>query len=330
MNKLLYSIANWALNALPVDTAGRRVFDETLADWRREAAKASALLARASVTARASGSVLRCIAGVTAREIKLIPQSGVLLRVFLWVAGYMVAAPWVSMIWFGKPTFQVSARGYLIVSGVAYFFPVALILGTGLGRNRLRAPGLGMGFASLVVSFVLLGWGLPVANRAFLEANPDRVTNPKTPEDEAWRRIRVPGEGLSMTTGLHMTSSPPSMFVNDLTVTQLSARIAGGPKVNGWAAIRWLSFFGAYLSICALAPLLASALRERAALVRYPVMVVTAALLLRPPVQSGFGDAFSVTLWLGAFWIPVAWVALCLAIAGHRTVRVSEPITNSQ
>jgi hypothetical protein len=125
---------------------------------------------------------------------------------------------------------------------------------------------------------------------------------------------------MTMMSGLDGTTSvsAPSPFSNDLTLTQLGVKIANGPGGNGWAAIRWLSFFGAYLAICALAPVLASALRRRTALVRYVAVLVTAALLFRPPTFARLGGEFSVVLWLGSFWLPVAWMALCLIAVARR------------
>jgi hypothetical protein len=120
----------------------------------------------------------------------------------------------------------------------------------------------------------------------------------------------------------------PQPFINDLTVVQLGAKVARGPEDNGWSAVRYLSFFGAYLAMCALAPLLASVLWRRTALVRYGVVLVTAVMLFRPPAFARLGGEFSVVLWLGAFWIPVAWMLLCLTVTGHKTARPQ--ITNSQ
>ena len=112
--------------------------------------------------------------------------------------------------------------------------------------------------------------------------------------------------------------SPPRPFSNDLTVVQLGVKVAGGPGGNGWSAMRYLSFFGAYLATCALAPLLASALRRPTAVVRYGVIVVTVVLLFRPPTFARLGGEFSVVMWLGAFWIPVIWMTMCLIAVARR------------
>jgi hypothetical protein len=220
---------------------------------------------------------------------------------------------------------------YRQVAAVASFLPIALLLATGLGGGRRPVPGVGLALVALLVGFPLLGWGVPTANRAFLDANP--VQESYTTGSERVRTVRQlrPGEGLRMA----MEPGPrfeigtaPQPFINDLTVVQLGAKVARGPEDNGWSAVRYLSFFGAYLAMCALAPLLASVLWRRTALVRYGVVLVTAVMLFRPPAFARLGSEFSVVLWLGAFWIPVAWMALCLIAVARRDTRFQ--IANNQ
>ena len=320
MSTLPYVLAKWLLSTLPVDAAGRRCFDETLADWRREAAKANGAFAGAIVAVRAMGSVLRSVAGVTFREMRLFPQSGVPLRLVFWMAAFLTVVP---LIYRGSLTFRgvgLSSPAYLYVGDLLRVLPVTLLLATAVGRDRRSTSGLGLALAAVITAVSLLGWALPAANSAFLEANRARYTNPQTPEEAAWRRPRRPGEGLTMSTMGDVAVDPvaPNLFMNDLTLPQLGVRVVRGPGADGWAAIRWLSFFGAYLSICALAPILATTLRRRQALVRYSIVIITAAVLWRPVVLSRLGGEFSVAVWLGAFWIPVAWMAVCLLFAAQR------------
>lgn len=90
----------------------------------------------------------------------------------------------------------------------------------------------------------------------------------------------------------------PISFVNDETVTQLVRKVVGGPAPDGWYAIQWLNFFGAYVSLCALA------------------------------IQTSFG-AESVLWWFGMYWVPVAWLmAWMLAISS--SVVPSTQLTNSK
>jgi hypothetical protein len=161
-------------------------------------------------------------------------------------------------------------------------------------------PALGAALIALVIGAPLLGWAVPSAGRQFMEAS----TGVQSPPYKV-------GDGLRLL-------PTANLFVNDLTVTQLAARVVAGPQAGGWNAIRWLSYFGAYLATCALAPLLASVLRRRSALVRYGAILVTAVLLFRPPAFARLGGEFSVVLWLGAFWIPVMWMTICLIAAARR------------
>ena len=335
MTGALYTLVRWCLGLLPVDPAGRRCLDETLADWRREAANAGGTWAAFVVSVRAMFAVVRCVAGVSLREVALIRQSGVLTRALLWTAGYLVMMAVVVQLSPSILTISATSRIYTQVAVVASFLPIALLLATALGGKRRPVPGLGLALIALFVGFPLLGWGVPMANRAFLDANPRRSYYPDHPERGEQLHPWKPGDGLSMAMEWHYfsVSSTPRPFSNDLTLVQLGAKVAHGPQANGWSAMRYLSFFVAYLVTCALAPLLASVLRRRTALVRYGAVLVTAILLFRPPAFERLGGEFSVVLWLGAFWIPVIWMTTCLIAAARRERAIGaaeEPITNNR
>ncbi len=325
----LYEVARWWLGILPMDEAGRRSCDETLADWRREAAKAEGNWAALVVSVRAMFALVRCVAGVSLREVALIRRSGVLTRMFLWTLAYLaIMAVIVQLspnIWKLSPTSRIYAQ----VAVVASFLPIALLLATGFGGRRRPVPGVGLALVGLLIGFPLLGWGVPMANRAFLDANPARSSYPDHPERGEELRPWKPGDGLSMAMEWHYYSEvrSPHPFSNDLTVVQLGEKLASGPEANGWNAMRYLSFFGAYLATCVLAPLLASVLRRRTALARYGVILVTAALLFRPPDFRSFDGEFSVVLWLGAFWIPAIWMTICLLAAAHREGEIGAEAT---
>lgn len=335
----LYALTQWWLDVLPVDAAGRRCFDETLADWRREASKAKGTWATLVVSVRAMFAVLRCVAGITLREVALIRQSGVLSRVCLWTVAYLAIAPVIVQLSPDSPNIlKLSAisRLYTQLAMVAFFFPIALMLATGLGGKRGPVPGLGIALVALLIGFPLLGWGVPIANRAFLDANPARWTFPDHPERGEEVRPWKPGDGLMMAMEWPYSAAPPrspAPFGNDLTLGQLRGKVLNGPDKGGWAAVAWLSFFAAYLVTCALAPVLASVLRRHAALVRYGVLLITAGLLFRPYALAKLGGEFSVVMWLGAFWIPVIWMGLCLIVAARLSIGAAKAtpyVSNSQ
>src|SRR5688572_3502291 len=239
MSHVFYVLVHRWFEVLPVDEAGRRVFDETLADWRREAARASGPLARVLMCVRAVFAVLRAVVGVSFREVMLIRRSGMLVRVFLWTAGYLLAMTLIIQLSPEVVDLSVVSQGYFLVSLVAFIFPVALLLATGLGRARQPVPALGAALVALLVGAPLLGWALPIANRAFMVANPWSYVT-----DSGVTRVvpSKPGEGLMLTTMSEFRSTmpvwPPNAFRNDLTVAQLGARVVEGPQAGGWNAIR--------------------------------------------------------------------------------------------
>ncbi len=316
----LYAVVRWALGVLPVDKSGRRIFDETLADWRREAERSSGPLSGVVVSARAMFSVLRCVTGVSLREVALIGQSGVLARVFLWTVGYLVVANLIVQLSPNIWTLTLSSRLYRQVAFLAYFLPVAVLLATALGSKQRPAPSLGLGLSTLLVAAALLGWGVPLTNRAFLEANPGTST---ARSGQVEIVPNPPGEGLRMASmGMWKTGPgpylPTRLFMNDLTVTQLATRIVRGPEFDGWSAIRWTSFFFAYLVACALIPVLGTLLQRSNVLVRSAILATTVLLLwTQGELATPMGE-FSIMWWLGACWIPVAWIGLCVVAATRR------------
>jgi hypothetical protein len=320
MNSVLYRIVNWGLSVLPVDPAGRRVFDETLADWRRELDKAHSVWARTMVSIRATWSVLRSVGGVTVRELGAISGSGVLGRLFFWISAYLGVV--YLMFW---PLLTSVAWLYYLVAGVAFILPVALMLSTLFVTRRRPMPVLGLSFAAVAIAVVLLGWGVPFANRAFWDGNPFEVSSHERSK---------PGEGFNLMVATDARRSPwliwpATPFLNDLTVPNLVTRISEGPLV-GWSAIRWLSFYFAYLGSCALVPIIGMELSQCKRLSRYAVGAVTLILLFTQANLWLLFDRFSVVGWLGAYWIPVAWMTLCIAVTGRRSMLVSEPIAINQ
>lgn len=317
MNRVLYGVVQWWLNALPVNEPGRRAFDETLADWRKEAARASGPLGGVMVSAKAVFAACRCVAGVSVREAALIPQSGVLTRVMFWTAGYLVV---VNIVLQFSPTIgslSTESRLYSQVALVAFSFPIALLLGSAKGGRSSRVPSLGLGGVAVLAAVILLGWGVPLASREFLEANPGTVTT------AAGQTRVIPyreGEGLAMAMAGWKTKpyAPSSSFFNDRTVKQLVTTIVQGPEA-GWSALRWMSFFLSYVVACALIPVFSASLRNHSVVKRYTVLALTIVLVVtQGTLRSPFGE-FSILWWLGAYWIPVIWMTLCLIAVTSRS-----------
>ena len=324
---VFYRLVRQLLKILPVDTAGRRVFDETLADWRREAGKAGSSWTRAFVGVRAMFSVVRSVAGVSLKEVTGVHHSGVLPRLLLWMSAYVIVVNVIRWQLPGAWPLSTLSRAIGSVPLVAYVFPVAMLLAVGLGGRHRRSPALGLSVVAVLIAVPLLGWGVPLANRAFYDANPARpVTAADKAVEEAKPRPFAPGQMLLWATTAVNGVVPysPRSFVNDVTASRLVRNVLGGPAMGGWSAIQWLSFFGAYVTLCALMPVLAGVLRERTPGIRYGVMTATAGLLLyQRGIQTSFG-AESVLWWFGMYWIPVAWTALCLCAITF-TGRLTQP-----
>jgi hypothetical protein len=166
-----------------------------------------------------------------------------------------------------------------------------------------RWPNSGLaGFGSAVVMF---GSCVPLANHAFLDANPGRTTEVSTGVTHLIPN--KPGDGLMMAMGDYRRVGgahlPASMFMNDVNLVQLARKIAGGPESGGWNAIRWTSFFFAYLAACAMIPVLASVLNAGTLSSALPA-------LPRPPSCSGPREAsllHSASSRLSGGWVPTGF-----------------------
>lgn len=279
---------------------------------------------------RALCAVLRCVAGVSLREVAQVRQSGVLTRMLLWTAGYLAVLNVVLRLTPSPYRPSVLSQVYGQLPAIAFFVPVAFLLAATFGGSRRRLPALGLGLTSFAVGVVMLGWCVPLANRAFFDANPGRSTEVSTGVTHV--TPNKPGDGLMMAMGdYHRVGRaylPASMFMNDVNLLQLARKVANGPESGGWSAIRWTSFFFAYLTACAIIPVLASVLKRRNSFVRIAAVAATAVLLwTQGSLPSPFGE-FSLVWWLGAYWIPVAWMALCLIAVARRDTRLQ--IANHQ
>lgn len=240
------------------------------------------------------------------------------MRMALWTIGYLAfvnttrsLAPYIG-------TNAPVSTGYAYVPMVAFFLPIALLLAIGLGGRTRPSPALGLGLAAVLLGVPLLGWGVPIANRAFLDANPFSITSPQSTSGstEVHSRPWQTGEGLLMATNSGWRSvesfSPPVSFTNDLTVPQLGRKIAAGPNQGGWNAIQWLSFFGGYVAMCMLIPAFAYALWRTRTFVRFAVIAVTTGLLLDHRGLEALAGKDPVLSMFGVHWIPALLMALGL------------------
>ncbi len=173
MTGVLYTVAQQCLSLLPVDAAGRRCFDETLADWRKEAAQASGVLALV-VPARAIWSVFRCLMLVSLREIRSREGASVLLRLAAWSIVCMllfIGFHWNDSIDLeGTRVWMGPIPGVLLSVQIVTAMPFLAFLCAAVGRrHRAAVPQLGPALVVSAVMFVAMGWALPAANQAYRE-----------------------------------------------------------------------------------------------------------------------------------------------------------------
>lgn len=172
----VFRLVGWFLGALPVDAAGRRCFDETLADWRSEAGNVAGVLPTIVIGARALWSVLRCVAMVLTREVRSREGAALLMRLAAWSIFCMlviIGVRWNDSLQLQDSRVQLGPipGALLSVGMVLGGMPILAFLSGAIGRRRpAPAPRLGPALVAGVLMFFALGWVLPVTNQAYREA----------------------------------------------------------------------------------------------------------------------------------------------------------------
>jgi hypothetical protein len=168
----LYTLTNWCLTQLPVDPAGRRCVDETLADWRKEASQSSGPLAALIVPARALWSVLRCLTMVSLRDIRSREGAVLLLR----LAGLsivcmlaLIGFRWDDSIVIDGTRVPIGPAPVVLLSvaSVLGVMPFLVFASSAIGRRLSTATRLGPALVAGVLMLVAMGWILPAANQSF-------------------------------------------------------------------------------------------------------------------------------------------------------------------
>jgi hypothetical protein len=172
----LYRLVRWGLRVVPVDASGRRVLDETLADWRRERGNAHAPVQRMIVALRSCAAVLRGLVLVSMREVQSQEGRAVLVRLAAWTAAGLLAffaLQWELLYKFG-PTggvlYGYDSLGLLSVSWITGLMPLLAFLSAAWAK-RTGSPGpcLGPALIVAVATLALIGWVTPAAGQAFRE-----------------------------------------------------------------------------------------------------------------------------------------------------------------
>ena len=172
---ILYRIVEWFLTVLPVDASGRRVFDETLADWRREADAAQTSPRRVAVALQGLGAVARGLAHVFVRESTSREGVAILTRLAAWSVATVTLS--IALNWNQSLTVQ-GARVAVGPAGVALgsfawlvaLMPLLAYVSAACVRGNAPAPPrLGPPLLIGAVMVVAMGWGLPAAGQAYRE-----------------------------------------------------------------------------------------------------------------------------------------------------------------
>jgi hypothetical protein len=171
MRHPLYTLTNWCLTQLPVDAAGRRCVDETLADWRKEASQSSGPLAALIVPARALWSVLRCLTMVSLRDIRsregavLLRLAGLSIVCMLALIGFR----WDDSIVIDGTRAPIGPAPVVLLSvaSVLGVMPFLVFASSAIGRRLSTATRLGPALVAGVLMLVAMGWIMPAANQSF-------------------------------------------------------------------------------------------------------------------------------------------------------------------
>lgn len=172
---ILYRIVEWFLTVLPVAASGRRVFDETLADWRREADAAPTNPRRVVVELQGLGAVARGLLHVSVRESTSREGVATLARLVAWSVAtvmFSIALNWNQSlavqgdrVAIGPAAVALGSVAWLVaLTPLLAYVSAACVRGNAPAPPRL-GPALVMG----AVMVLVMGWGLPAANQAYRE-----------------------------------------------------------------------------------------------------------------------------------------------------------------
>lgn len=163
------------VDMLPLDAAGRRAVDETMADWRYEADRASDLLPRSVVA-------VRNLLALVATLVRLIGRDILTLRAWLLAASVFGVAIVVSLLFSARPFVSYAndlvAHGHrgaplfllwasLLPQALSIALPLALLAPPvrRIGRHSL----VGVAIVITLLSAFNLAWLTPAANQWFRE-----------------------------------------------------------------------------------------------------------------------------------------------------------------
>ena len=284
---IVYRMCEELLVRLPVDESGRRVFAETLADWRREPR-----------TIRGIVAVCRAVAGVSIKEVASVSMCRTWLLILAWSTAWVVLGIGISGAITGFWGSSPSGLAAWSVSGYVFFLPTAILLSSTVGHRR--APVIGLVLVTAVTGLLLVGWALPAANRITFGSVDMFALAGAGFEERAGSGAQAVFQTIWPRLSLEYISG---RFAHDLP-----ALVAAGPP-NGWAAIQLASFRAAFVCLCALMPFIGSALRSRRLWSRRVAIAVT---LVFVSYRGQIADFVAPDWVLWSFvapWLPVVTIA---------------------
>lgn len=294
-----YRLCAHVLAALPLDAAARRVFDETLADWRREQRTFKGIVA-----------VLRGIVLVAGRDIVSPAMGSFALRVAGWTGAWLLAGVVVSLVRQTNGPAALGLVSFLLTSilGAAFFLPVAIFFS--MLSNRTRQGTLGVVVAVVVLTVVATAWVLPATSRTLIPGIRFIETGTLDRPLDFWadRSFKVSWPSM------------PVEFLGSFSSPQLVASVVAGPP-EGWWSLRLISFRAAFVALCALMPFVALSMNGRRPLWRVTGVVAVAGVCLYWS-QLNLWIAPRWIFWMfAAPWVPVATIGLGMTTATLRTRR---------
>jgi len=287
---IVYRVCEVLLARLPVDDSGRRVFAETLADWRREPR-----------TLRGLAAVVRAVAGVSLKEVASLSMCRTWLHILAWSTAWVILGLGLSWIVTGYSGLSIYRLAVWSVPGCAFFLPSAILLSS-TNRHR-RLPVLGLVLTSAVVGLALVGWIVPESNRVVFGAfvDPWAFERPQLTGAQQMFQAVWPPLPLDYLSGRYAHSLP--------------GLVVDGPP-SGWRGIQLISFTTAFVALSVLMPLVGAALSRSALWSR---RLATVSILMFVLYQGRVADfvAPDWILWnFVAPWLPVVAITAVLIVRG--------------
>ena len=162
-------VSEHILNALPLDARERRALDETLADWRHEAAEARRGWDRCRAGITGALSVLFVVAAIIAAGARQRSAwRDVMTTAMMAAGGAALFLPWAPLA--GESGLAHAVRvGALVPGLMCLSLPVSIAVRPLRQRNH-PAPFLAISVTGILVMTALIGWIVPASNQFYRTA----------------------------------------------------------------------------------------------------------------------------------------------------------------